>query len=115
MVTRNYKDAMSSIEKIEVKSSEILGAYQRVTFYRGLELFNNLSYNQAIDHFNLSLQNGTYNREINARALFWKAEALYRTGDYRAAADSYSQFLRTAGAASIPEYKDCLLYTSRCV
>lgn len=106
MVTRNYKDAMSSIEKIEVKSSEILGAYQRVTFYRGLELFNNLSYNQAIDHFNLSLQNGTYNREINARALFWKAEALYRTGDYRAAADSYSQFLRTAGAASIPEYKD---------
>ncbi len=41
MVTRNYKD-MSSIEKIEVKSSEILGAYQRVTFYRGLELFQQL-------------------------------------------------------------------------
>jgi TolA-binding protein len=106
MVTRNYRDAISSIEKIEVKSSEILRAYQRVTFYRGLELFNNLSYNQAIDHFDLSLKNGSYSRELNARALFWKAEALYRTGDYRNSADTYAQFLRTAGAVTLPEFKD---------
>ncbi len=106
MVTRNYSDAINSIEKIEVKSPEILRAYQRVTFYRGLELFNNLAYNQAIDHFNLSLQNGSHSRELNARALFWKAEALYRTGDYSNAADNYAQFLRTAGAVSLPEFKD---------
>lgn len=106
MVTRNYRDAIQSIEKIDVKSSDILRAYQRVTFYRGLELFNNLSYQQAIEHFNLSLQHGSHNRELNARALFWKAEALYRTGDYKSAAEAYSQFLRTAGAFSLPEYKD---------
>ncbi|MCA1759374.1 MAG: tetratricopeptide repeat protein, partial [Bacteroidales bacterium] len=106
MVTRNYRDAISSIEKIEVKTSEILRAYQRVTFYRGLELFNNLSYNQAIDHFNQSLQNGSYDRELNARALYWKAEALYRVSEYRSSAEAYSQFLRTAGAFSLPEYKD---------
>lgn len=106
MVTRNYRDAISSIEKIEVKTSEILRAYQRVTFYRGLELFNNLAYNQAIDHFNLSLQNGSYDRELNARALYWKAEALYRVGEYRNSAENYSNFLRTAGAFSLPEYKD---------
>jgi len=106
MVTRNYRDAISSIEKIENKTSEILRAYQRVTFYRGLELFNNLAYNQAIDHFNLSLQNGSYDRELNARALYWKAEALYRVGEYQASAEIYSQFLRTAGAFSLPEYKE---------
>lgn len=106
MVTRNYRDAISSIEKIEVKTSEILRAYQRVTFYRGLELFNNLAYNQAIDHFNLSLQNGSYDRELNARALYWKAEALYRVGEYRSSAENYSNFLRTAGAFSLSEYKD---------
>lgn len=106
MVTRNYRDAISSIEKIEVKTSEILRAYQRVTFYRGLELFNNLAYNQAIDHFNLSLQNGSYDRELNARAIYWKAESLYRVGEYRSSAEAYSQFLRTAGAFSLPEYKD---------
>jgi TolA-binding protein len=106
MVTRNYRDAISSIEKIEEKTSEILRAYQRVTFFRGLELFNNLAYNQAIDHFNLSLQNSSYDRELNARALYWKAEALYRVSEYRSSAEAYSQFLRTAGAFSLPEYKD---------
>ncbi|SHF30185.1 Tetratricopeptide repeat-containing protein [Mariniphaga anaerophila] len=106
MVTRNYRDAISSIDKIQVKTPEILRAYQRVTFYRGLELFNNLSYNQAIDHFNLSIQNGSYDRELNARALYWKAEALYRVGEYQSSAENYSQFLRTAGAFSLPEYKD---------
>ncbi len=106
MVTRNYRDAISSIEKIEVKSSEILRAYQRVTFYRGLELFNNLAYNQAIDLFDLSLENGSHSREINARALYWKAEALFRVGDYRNSQDVYSRFLRTAGSFSLPEYKD---------
>lgn len=106
MVTRNYRDAINSIEKIEVKSPEILKAYQRVAFFRGLELFNNLSYNQAIEHFNLSLQNGSYDRELNARALFWKAEALYRTGQYRQSAETYTQFLRTAGAVTLPEYRE---------
>ena len=106
MVTRNYRDAINSIEKIEVKSPEILRAYQRVTFFRGLELFNNLSYNQAIEHFNLSLQNGSYDRELNARALFWKAESLYRTGQYRQSAETYAQFLRTAGAVTLPEYRE---------
>jgi TolA-binding protein len=106
MVTRNYSDAISSIEKIENKTSEILRAYQRVTFFRGLELFNNLAYNQAVDHFNLSLENGSHDRELNARALYWKAEALYRVGEYPASAETYSQFLRTAGAFSLPEFKD---------
>jgi TolA-binding protein len=106
MVTRNYRDAINSIDKIEGKSPDILRAYQRVTFYRGLELFNNLSYHQAIDHFNLSLQNGSHNRDLNARALYWKAEALYRIKEYRNAAETYSQFLRTAGSSSLPEFRD---------
>jgi TolA-binding protein len=106
MVTRNYQDAISSIEKIEVKSSEILRAYQRVTYYRGMELFNNLAYNEAIDYFDLSLQNGSHSRELKARALFWKAEALYRVGNYRESADVYSEFMRTAGAFSLPEYSE---------
>ncbi len=106
MVTRNYRDAMNSIEKIENKSPDILRAYQRVAFYHGLELFNNLAYSQAVDHFNLSLQHSSYSSELNARALYWKAEAFYRLGDYRNSAGNYSRFLQTAGAFSLPEYRD---------
>lgn len=106
MVTRNYRDAINSIEKIQVKTPAILRAYQRVTYYRGLELFNNLAYNQAVDFFDLSLKNSSHSREINASALFWKAEALYRVGDYNNSISTYNQFLRTAGAFSMPEYQD---------
>lgn len=106
MVTRNYEDAIASIEKIKTKTPAILTAYQRVTFYRGLELFNNLAYNRAIDYFNLSIENGSYNRTINARALFWKAEALYRLGDYNNAINAYTRFLMAPGAASTAEFSD---------
>jgi TolA-binding protein len=106
MVTRNYADAISSIEKIENKTPDILRAYQRVTFFNGLEQFNNLAYNQAIDNFDLSLKNGSYSAELNARALYWKAEAQYRLGDYRNSAATYSRFLKTAGAFSLSEYKE---------
>jgi TolA-binding protein len=106
MVTRNYNDAINSIEKIQNKTPAILRAYQRVTFFRGLELFNNSSYSQAISNFDLSLANGSHDRNLNARALFWKAEALYRTGNYRNSVTVYNQFLNTAGAYSLTEYQN---------
>jgi len=99
MVTKNYNDAIASIEKIQNKTPDILKAYQRVTFYRGLELFNGMAYNQAIDLFDLSLENGSYNREIKAKALYWKSEALYRVGDYNNSITSYNQFMQNSGAA----------------
>ena len=106
MVTRNYKDAISSIEKIKIKSPAILNAYQRVTYFRGLELFNNLAYNQSIDFFDTSLESDGQDKEFKARALFWKAEALYRVGDYNNAITTYTQFLSTAGAYSSIEFED---------
>lgn len=106
MVTRNYRDAINSIEKIERKTPDILRAYQRVTFYHGLELFNNLAYSQAVNMFNSSLQNSGYSNELHARALFWKAEALYRLGDYQASASNFTQFMKTAGAFSLPEFRE---------
>ncbi|QIA08020.1 tetratricopeptide repeat protein [Draconibacterium halophilum] len=103
MVTKNYKDAIESIEKIQNKTPDILEAYQRVTFYRGLELFNNLAYNEAIENFDLSLANGSYSNEIKSRALYWKSEALYRVGDYNNSIASYNQFARSSSSATDAE------------
>jgi TolA-binding protein len=104
MATKNYKDAITSIEKIKTKTPTILKAYQRVAYYRGLELFNNLAYNQSVEYFDLSLTNGSHDRTINALALFWKAEALYRVGDYNNAISSYTNFISAPGATTLSEY-----------
>ena len=106
MVTRNFEDAINSIEKIEVKNAAINRAYQRVTFFRGLELFNDQAYNEAINHFDKSLENSAGDREMNARSLYWKAEALFRVGDYHSAISQYNKFLITPGAFSLDEYQD---------
>ncbi|WP_167608336.1 tetratricopeptide repeat protein [Maribellus sediminis] len=103
MVTRNYKDAIESIEKIQNKTPDVLKAYQRVTFYRGLELFNNANYEQAIEYFDQSMDNGKYSQELNARAMYWKSEALYRVGDFNDAIISYNRFQQTKGASSVEE------------
>lgn len=106
MVTKNYKDAVTSIEKIKVKTPAILKAYQRVAHYRGLELFNNLAYNQSIQYFDLSLENGSYDRSLAALSQYWKAEALYRVGDYNNAVNNYTRFLSLTGSSALPEYKN---------
>ncbi len=106
MATKNYKDAITSIEKIKTKTPAILKAYQRVAYYRGLELFNNLAYNQSVEYFDLSLENGSHDRTINALSLFWKGEALYRVGNYKNAVSSYTKFLSASGASALPEYSN---------
>ncbi len=106
MVTRNYEDAIRSIENIQVRNRSIEQAYQRVTFYRGLELFNDRDYRTAIAHFDKSLQNPSGDRVLTARAIFWKAEAFYRLGDFNAAISHYNQFLLTPGAFSLEEYQE---------
>ncbi len=105
MSTSNYRDAIASIEKIQIKNTSVRKAYQRVTYYRGLEMFNNLDYIGAIKLFDTSLQNGQYNNNIKASSIFWKAEANYRLQDYNSAIAGFNRFLKTPGSISQAEYQ----------
>jgi tetratricopeptide (TPR) repeat protein len=105
MSTSNYKDAMASIEKIKVKSPAVKKAYQRVAYYRGLECFNDLDYQAAIDNFDKSMNAGDFNKNYGALSAFWKAEAYYRMNDYNGAINGYSRFVQLPGSFALPEYK----------
>ena len=105
MSTSNYREAMASIEKIKVKNQSVKKAYQRVAYYRALECFTNLDYNGAIENCDKSIDAGDYNKNYRALALFWKAEALFRTGDFNRSITVYSSFMKSGGAFSLPEYK----------
>ncbi|MBN1926955.1 MAG: tetratricopeptide repeat protein [Prolixibacteraceae bacterium] len=100
MTTRNYRDAINSIEKIKVKSASVKEAYQRVTYFRGLELFNDGQYSSAIGFFEKSIENGSYNRNYKAEAIYWNAEANYRLERYQEALDGFLTFQKTPGAFS---------------
>lgn len=106
MNTRNYGAAINSMDKIKYKTSNIKKAYQKVAFNRGVELFNDYQFFQAISFFNKSLKYRMFDKKISAYALYWKAEALYRQGKYVQAIPLYNQFLETPGASLTANYND---------
>lgn len=103
--TKNYKAALESIEKIRQKDNTIKKAYQRIAFFRGLETYNSLKFEDAIDLFNKSLTNAQYDRILTARSHYWKGEAYYRLGDYDAALENYGIFLNSSGAPTLEEFE----------
>ena len=103
--TKNYKAALESIQKIRKQDVKTKSAIQRLAYYRGLELFQNLNFAEAVKLFELSLANSSYNRTLGALALYWQAESYYRMGSYTDAKRVYNDFLLTAGSFEQPEYK----------
>ena len=104
LYTSNYKEALNSLEKITDKDHGMKEAYQKVAYFRGLELFNNLKYEEAIDKFDKSLLYPSYNRNIRAQANYWKAEAYYQIEEYQKSIEAYNAFLTSSGAFTLPEY-----------
>jgi TolA-binding protein len=101
--TRNYKDALASIEKTPINTPRLRSAYQRIAYYRGVELFNNGDFGGAVTHFDKSARYAE-STSISAPALYWKGEALYRQEKYSEAITTMERFLTSPGAFSLPFY-----------
>ena len=102
--TKNYKMALESLDQIRDKNDEMKKAYQKVAFYRALELLRSGDPDNAIILLNKSLKYGIYDQILRARAWYWLGEAYYRLNDTRNAIDAYRKFIYSPGAISLPEY-----------
>ncbi|MDD2549793.1 MAG: tetratricopeptide repeat protein [Bacteroidales bacterium] len=102
--TKNYREALESLEKISNKDATIRRAYQRVAFFRGIELFQNLNFEEAVEKFTIALKYPEYNEKLLALSLYWRAESYYRLLDFQNSANDYSQFLLSPGAFGLTEY-----------
>ena len=101
--SKNYKEALVLLEKN--KSTENKLAYQKVTFYRGLELYTDSNYQEAATLFEKSLDQQK-DAKFTARATFWRGETEYVLDDFKNAVLSYKQFQGLASASATPEYKN---------
>jgi TolA-binding protein len=104
MQIKNYKAALASLDKIGNKDSRLEEAYQKVAFFRGLELFKNLEMEASISMFDKSLKYEKYSRQIRARAIYWRGEANYRLGNYELAKGDYELFMGIPGSTLLSEY-----------
>ena len=101
--SKNYKEALVLLEKNRTPENKL--AYQKVLFYRGLELYNESNYAEALKMFYGAVKEQK-NTEYTARATFWKAESEYVTDDFQSALISYKQFAGLAAAKQTDEYKN---------
>jgi TolA-binding protein len=102
ITSKNYTEALILLEKNRAPENKL--AYQKVTFYRGLEMYSDGKYQEAYILFKKSL---TENKEakITARATFWKAECEYSLDQFSEAVLTYKQFLNYESASVTPESK----------
>lgn len=101
---KNYKAALKSLDKVTVKSDEMKEAYQHVAYYRGVELFRNKNYTEAIAMFDKSLKYKEMDRNVRVRTMYWRGEANYALGNRDAAQTDWELFRQLPGAASVKEY-----------
>ncbi|WP_411767734.1 tetratricopeptide repeat protein [Winogradskyella sp. A3E31] len=103
ITSKNYEEAL---ELLKGKNSfENKVAYQKVAFYRGIELYNESRYAEALEMFENSLDQPRDPIYV-ARATFWKAEADYNLTDYNEALIGFKQFQQFDGASDLPESKN---------
>ena len=102
ITSKNYKGALDLLEK---NKSANRAAYQKVTFFRGLELYTDSEYKQALAMFNKSIAEPKDPR-VTARATFWKGDTEYILDNFSGALSDYKDFMGSAEAKKTPEYKN---------
>ncbi len=103
ITSKNYEEALDLLEK--KKSFENKVAFQKVAFYRGLELYNENQYLEAESLFDRSLGEPR-DEKFTARATFWKAESDYNLTNYDDALVGFKQFIQQATGLDVPEQKN---------
>jgi TolA-binding protein len=103
ITSKNYKEALKLLENKNSFENKV--AYQKVAFYRGLELYNEGNYQEAESLFDASL-NEPRDPIFTTRATFWKAEADYNLTNYDDALVGFKQFQQQSDASSTPEFEN---------
>ncbi|KAB1068223.1 tetratricopeptide repeat protein [Tamlana haliotis] len=103
ITSKNYKEALKLLKSNNSYESKV--AYQKVTFYRGLELYDEGQYAAAKEMFTNSLSEPR-DPKYTSRATFWHAESDYNLTNYSEALISFKQFEQQAESAEAPEIKN---------
>ncbi|WP_010522327.1 tetratricopeptide repeat protein [Aquimarina agarivorans] len=84
--TKNYKEALGVLDS--GKGTDNKEVFQKVLFYRGLEVFKEKDFKEAILLFDRAITINALT-DFTQRALFWKGESYYEQEDYVIAISNY--------------------------
>ena len=103
ITSKNYKGALELLEKN--KSFANKQAYQKVTFYRGIELFTDGNYQEALSMFKKSIGE-QQDAKFTSRATFWKGETEFVLDNFNESLISFKKFMAFSESKNTSEYKN---------
>ncbi|MDP2088838.1 MAG: tetratricopeptide repeat protein [Flavobacteriaceae bacterium] len=100
--TKNYAGAITYLrDKSDVKSKTL---YQKISYLRGVQLFNENDFNNAQLHFEKATKENI-DPLYTALASFWKGESNYRLNYFRNALQDFKSFERNPQANKTNEFQ----------
>ena len=96
--TFDYDNAISVLEQSSFLNEEVKYQYQKICFHKGVQLFNDELYNDAISYFNKSINVGDKNK-LFYESYYWKGESYYNLNMFDDALSSYAML--AAGVSSL--------------
>ncbi|MGZ3943525.1 MAG: tetratricopeptide repeat protein [Mucilaginibacter sp.] len=101
--SHNYKEAVEILEPIPNKSASARTAYQKVTYFRGLEFYNERAFENAIGIFLRSLK-FPMDKKVQALTVYWMAESMFEVRKYGESVQNFERFLDMDYSSNLPIY-----------
>ncbi|MCB9189224.1 MAG: tetratricopeptide repeat protein [Flavobacteriales bacterium] len=105
MTTKNYDEALRSLEKIKKMDDRMKMAYQSISYNLAVQEFHNQQYQAAITNFKKA-QKYSVSKELTSESYYWIAEANYNLKNYDVAISNYVEFKLEPGAALSSEFQN---------
>ena len=103
ITSKNYKEALKLLENKNSLENRV--AYQKVTFFRGIELYNEGNYNEAQALFSKSIKENK-TPLFTTKATFWKAESDFILNDFNGALTGFQKFAQSTEASTTHEFEN---------
>ncbi len=101
--TRDYDSALKILEKMPNKTPRLYEIYQKVTYFRGVQMYNDGNYEAAINLFNRSKGVGG-NQRTKALSSYWLGDIYHKEEKYDKSIQEYNEFLTLApSAGNLPD------------
>lgn len=102
--TKNYREALEVCETLPNRSTRLTKAYQKIAYFRGVELYNDNRKEDAFQLFGKAIEiEADY--KVKALANFWRAEIFLDRKNWDQAIANYEAFLSNPMAQQTDEYE----------
>jgi len=100
--SKDYEGALTYLKSKKTVKERTL--FQKVSFFRGVELFNEGNFIEAKQHFQNAIK-FPMDEVIDAQATFWNGESNYQLNNFLAAIEDFNTFISKSKASSTPEFE----------